>query len=118
MLTRRPDRSPGGLRYQVRCKGVRVPCTRCSTAVPIHDWRHMMRRLGKIVAMVMLVAAMATAGYAQTGSMTAGQMKMMGEHMQTMADHMKDGHQMAPEQMKMMGDHMKMMNDHMKMSGD
>src|SRR3990172_2944134 len=139
MLTRRPDRSPGGLRYQVRCKGVRVPCTRCSTAVPIHDWRHMMRRLGKIVVMVMLVAAMATAGYAQTGAMTAdqmkmmsgqmktmsdqmkggkmtaGQMTMMGEHMQMMADHMKDGHQMAPEHMQMMGDHMKMMNEHMRM---
>jgi hypothetical protein len=100
-----------------------------------------MRRLGTIVVMVMLVAAMATAGFAQTGAMTtdqmkmmsghmktmsdqmkggkmtADQMKMMGEHMQMMADRMKDG-QMAPEQMKMMGDHMKMMNERMKMSGD
>ena len=100
-----------------------------------------MRRLGRIVAVVMLVAATATAGYAQTGAMTADQMKMMsghmktmsdqmkggkmtadqmkmmGEHMQMMADRMKDG-QMSPEQMKMMGDHMKMMNEQMKMKGE
>jgi hypothetical protein len=31
--------------------------------------------------MIMLLAAMATAGYAQTGGMTADQMKMMSEHM-------------------------------------
>jgi hypothetical protein len=42
------------------------------------------------------------------GKMTAEQMKTMGEHMQMMADRMKDG-QMSPEQMKMMSDHMKMM---------
>ena len=72
-----------------------------------------MRRLGKIVVMVMLVAGMATAGYTQTGAMTADQMKMMGEHMQMMADRMKDG-QMAPEQMKTMSDHMQMMNEQMK----
>jgi hypothetical protein len=46
--------------------------------------------------MVMLVAAVATVGYAQTGAMTADQMKMMGEHMQ-----------MMNEQMKMMGGQMK-----------
>ena len=96
-----------------------------------------MRRLGKIVGLVMLVAAMATAGCAQTGArpddrmkmmsshmqtmsaqmkggpMTAGQMTMMGEHMQMMADHMKDG-QMAPEHMKMMSEHMKMSGEQMK----
>jgi hypothetical protein len=50
-----------------------------------------MRRLGKIVVMVMLVAAMATAGYAQTGAMTADQMKMMSGHMKTMNEQMKMG---------------------------
>ena len=44
-------------------------------------------------------------------------MKMMGEHMQMMADRMKDG-QMSPGQTKMMGDHMKTMNEQMKMMGD
>ena len=100
----------------------------------------MMRGL-RIAAMIMLVAAVATVGYAQTGAMTPDQMKMMGgqmkgmsdqmkggkiapdqmkmmgEHMQMMADRMKDG-QMSPEQTKMMGDHMKMMNEQMKMMGD
>jgi hypothetical protein len=38
---------------------------------------------------------------------------MMAEHMQMMADRMKDG-QMAPDQMKMMNDHMKMMKGGMK----
>jgi hypothetical protein len=40
-------------------------------------------------------------------------MKMMAEHMQMMADRMKDG-QMTPDQMKKMNEHMKMMDDHMK----
>ena len=48
--------------------------------------------------------------------MRPDQMKMMGEHMQMMADRMKDG-QMSPEQMKMMNEHMKMMSDHMKRMG-
>ena len=72
----------------------------------------MMRGL-RISVIVMLVVTLATVGYAQTGAMTADQMKMMSEHMQMMADRMKDG-QMSPEQMKMMGDHMTMMGDHMK----
>ena len=91
----------------------------------------------RIMAIVMLVVAVATMGYAQGGAMspedmkmmsgqmktmsdqmkggkmTADQMKMMAEHMQMMADRMKDG-QMTPEQMKMMSEHMKMMDDHMK----
>ena len=91
----------------------------------------------RIIVTVMLVVAVATMGYAQTGAMTpehmkmmngqmktmsdqmksgkmtADQMKMMAEHMQMMADRMKDG-RMTPDQMKMMDDHMKMMNEHMK----
>ena len=47
------------------------------------------------------------------GRMTPDQMKMMGEHMQMMADRMKDG-QMTPDQMNMMSEHMKMMKEHMK----
>lgn len=100
-------------------------------AVPIHDWRHMMRRLGRIIAMLILMAAMATAGPAQTGAitpdqmrmmgdqmkggkMTPDQMKMMGEHMQMMADRMKSG-QMTADETKMMREHMKMLGEHMKM---
>jgi len=80
--------------------------------------------------MVMCVVAVAAMGYAQTGTMsaeqvktmgdqmkggkvTADQMQMMGEHMQMMADRMKDG-QMTPDQMKKMNDHMTMMKEHMK----
>src|SRR3989337_322408 len=97
----------------MRCKGVRVLCTRGSAAVPIHDWRHTMRRLGKIVVMVMLMVAVATMGYAQTGAMTPEQMKMMSGQMKTMSDQMKGG-RMTADQMKMMGEHMQMMDEHMK----
>src|SRR6266508_153753 len=107
----------------------------CSDPCPQLEVR--MIRVMRMTAMMMLVAAVATMGYAQTGAMTpeqmkamsghmktmsdqmkggkmtADQMKMMGEHMQMMADRMKDG-QMTPDQMKMMNDHMTMMNDHMK----
>jgi hypothetical protein len=41
------------------------------------------------------------------------QMKMMAEHMQMMADRMKEG-QMTPDQMKKMDENMKMMDEHMK----
>jgi len=50
-----------------------------------------MSRMGTIVVTIMLVAAMATAGYGQTGAMTADQMKMMSGHMKTMSDQMKGG---------------------------
>jgi hypothetical protein len=36
----------------------------------------------RIMVMVMLVVAVATMGYAQTGAMTPEQMKMMNDHMQ------------------------------------
>jgi len=72
-----------------------------------------MRRLGKIVVMVMLVAAMATAGCAQTGAKPDDHMKMMSDHMKTMSDQMKGG-KMTAGQMTMMGEHMKMMGDQMK----
>ena len=50
----------------------------------------------------------------KSGKMTPDQMRMMAEHMQMMADRMKDG-QMTPDQMKMMNDHMQMMKGKMKM---
>src|SRR6266508_3084016 len=90
----------------------------CSDPCPQLEVR--MIRVMRMTAMMMLVAAVAKRGYAQTGAMTPEQMKAMsahmktmGEHMQMMADRMKDG-QMTPDQMKMMNDHMTMMNDHMK----
>jgi hypothetical protein len=43
----------------------------------------------RIVAMIVLAMAVATAGYAQMGTMTPDQMKMMGEHMKMMGEHMK-----------------------------
>ena len=81
-----------------------------------------MMRMMRILAVVTLVIAMATMGYAQggamtpeqtkmmsdqmkSGKMTADQMKMMAEHMQMMADRMKDG-QMTPDQMKKMNENM------------
>jgi len=72
-----------------------------------------MIQVTRILAMAMLVVAVATMGYAQSGAITPGQMKMMSEHMQMMAERMKDG-QMTPDQMKTMSEHMKMMNEHMK----
>ena len=63
--------------------------------------RHRMTTLIRMVAIVMFMAALATSGYAQTGAMTPGQMKMMGgemkmmgEHMQMMTDRMKSGQRM------------------------
>ncbi|HUP37422.1 MAG TPA: hypothetical protein VNC82_18485 [Candidatus Limnocylindria bacterium] len=56
--------------------------------------------------MVMLVAAVATVGYAQTGAMTPDQMTMMSGQMKGMSDQMKGG-KMTADQMKLMGGQMK-----------
>ncbi len=50
-----------------------------------------MMHLMRIVAVVVLVVALATMGYAQTGAMTPEQMKMMSGQMKTMSDQMKGG---------------------------
>jgi hypothetical protein len=51
-----------------------------------------MMHLMRIVAVGVLVVAVATTGYAQTGAMTPEQMKMMSDQMKggkMTADHMK-----------------------------
>ena len=55
----------------------------------------------RIVVMGMLMVALATMGYAQTGAMTPEQMKMMSGQMKRMSDQMKSG-KMTADQMKMM----------------
>ena len=65
-----------------------------------------MMHLMRIVAEGVLVVAVATTGYAQTGAMTPEQMKMMSGQMKTMSDQMKGG-KMTADQMKMMAEHMK-----------
>ena len=50
-----------------------------------------MMQVMRIMAMVMLVVAVATMGYAQTGAMTPEQMKMMSGQMKMMGDQMKGG---------------------------
>jgi len=42
-------------------------------------------------------------------------MKMMGEHMEEMADRMKSGQAMTPDEMKTMREHMKAMEGSMPM---
>ena len=61
------------------------PDDRCSVLSPLEA---AMRRL-RMVAMVLLMACVATAGYAQTGGMTPDQMKAMSGQMKMMSDHMK-----------------------------
>src|SRR3972149_4697446 len=56
----------------------------------------------RMIAVVMLVVAVATTGYAQSGAMAPEQMKMMSGQMKTMSDQMKGG-KMTPDQMGMMG---------------
>ena len=65
-----------------------------------------MMQVMRMMAGAMLVVAVATTGYAQSGAMTPEQMKMMSDQMKTMSDQMKGG-KMAPDQMKTMGQHMK-----------
>ena len=72
-----------------------------------------MRQVMRIIVMVMLVVAVATMGYAQTGAMSPEQMKMMSGQMKTMSDQMKSG-KMTADQTKMMAEHMQMMADRMK----
>ena len=72
-----------------------------------------MTQFARILAVMMLIAAIAATGYAQGGAMGPDQMKMMGDHMRMMTDQMKAG-KMTPDQMKMMGEHMQMMADRMK----
>jgi len=55
----------------------------------------------RAVGMAVLMVAVATMGYAQTGAMTPEQMKMMSGQMKTMSDQMKGG-KMTADQMKMM----------------
>ena len=45
------------------------------------DWRDGMMQATKIMMTVMLLVAVATMGYAETGAMTPEHMKMMDEHM-------------------------------------
>jgi hypothetical protein len=55
-----------------------------------------MTRFARILAVMMLVAAMATTGHAQSGAMSPDQMKMMSDPMKMMGEHM----QMMREPMK------------------
>ena len=75
--------------------------------------RHKMRQFARIISVTMLVTAIGTTGYAQSGAMNPDQMRMMGDHMRMMSDQMKGG-KMSPERMKMMSEHMQMMADRMK----
>ena len=72
-----------------------------------------MRQAMRIIVMGMFLVALVTMGYAQGGTMTPEQMKMMSDHMRTMSDQMKGG-KMPADQMKMMAEHMQMMADRMK----